>query len=62
MKIQFPSTLKKQLVDDREFVIQLGKVVTSYNMIVTSIFIIHYVSNGKWKYSDNCIGITIDHA
>ncbi|RWR82979.1 protein MRG1 [Cinnamomum micranthum f. kanehirae] len=27
MKIQFPSTLKKQLVDDREFVTQLGKLV-----------------------------------
>ncbi|KAL6013307.1 Protein mrg1 [Asimina triloba] len=27
MKIQFPSTLKKQLVDDSEFVNQLGKLV-----------------------------------
>lgn len=53
MKIQFPPTLKKQLVDDREFVAQLGKVVTSYNMIVSSIFVIHYVSDGKWKCSDN---------
>lgn len=44
VNIQIPLTLKKQLIDDCEFIMHLGKVITSINSIIWKIIVISCIT------------------